>query len=159
MPFFLLRGAIWKGKILPLLSLTDTPCFAKNLCNADFNSNDVVRAARITPNPKDKLETLPVSFYVETAKRIISHYGMNETLTQNSLDGLDELRNDYLQENLANIMLVLIGVIAVLVGLRVAFKKVKKLSDFKAKVATIKKKRWFVDLFVGFRLIKKPNSQ
>ena len=69
-----------------------------------------------------------------------------------------ELRNDYLQENLANIMLVLIGVIAVLVGLRVAFKKVKKLADFKAKVATIKKKRWFIDLFVGFRLIKKPND-
>lgn len=60
--------------------------FAKNLCNADFNSNDVVRAARITPNPKDKLETLPVSFYVETAKRInnnspdeiiLAHIGAN----------------------------------------------------------------------------------
>lgn len=35
---------------------------------------------------------------IETAKRIISQYGMNETLTQNSLDGLDELRNDYLIE-------------------------------------------------------------
>ena len=45
-----------------------------------------------------------------------------------------------------------------IVGLRVAFKKVKKLADFKAKVATIKKKRWFIDLFVGFRLIKKPND-
>ena len=35
---------------------------------------------------------------IETAKRIISQYGMNETLTQNSLLGLEELRNDYLME-------------------------------------------------------------
>ena len=44
--------------------------FAKNLCNADFNSNDVVRAARIIPSPKNKMVSLPVNFYVETAKRI-----------------------------------------------------------------------------------------
>jgi len=69
-----------------------------------------------------------------------------------------ELRNDFLQENLANIILVLIGVIAIFIGIKVLFKKVKKLADFKAKVKTIKKKRWFLDLFVGFRLIKKPND-
>ena len=35
---------------------------------------------------------------IETAKTIISQYGMNETLTANSLVGLEELRNDYLVE-------------------------------------------------------------
>lgn len=35
---------------------------------------------------------------IETAKNIISQYGINEALTKNSLLGLDELRNDYLLE-------------------------------------------------------------
>lgn len=35
---------------------------------------------------------------IETAKRTISQYGINETLTKNSLAGLEELRNDYLIE-------------------------------------------------------------
>lgn len=35
---------------------------------------------------------------IESAKKTISEYGVNETLTKNSLAGLDELRNDYLME-------------------------------------------------------------
>lgn len=43
-------------------------------------------------NPEDYLHR------IETAKNTISQYGINEVLTQNSLAGLEELRNDYLVE-------------------------------------------------------------
>ena len=69
-----------------------------------------------------------------------------------------ELRNDFLQENLATILICVVGILALYVLIKFLFKKVKKLISFKEKVKTIKEKRWFKDLFVGFRLIKKPND-
>lgn len=35
---------------------------------------------------------------IENAKKIISEYGINETLTENSLKGLDELQEDFIHE-------------------------------------------------------------
>ena len=70
-----------------------------------------------------------------------------------------ELRNDFLQEHLGLIFGILLGLIVVIVGLNILFAKNKKLNqkrkDFKEK---IREKRWFKDLTVGFRMIKKPND-
>ena len=69
-----------------------------------------------------------------------------------------ELRNDYLQDNLATIIIIAVAVIAVIILAKFLFNKVKVLKDFKEKFAKVKDFRFVKDLTVGFRLIKKPND-
>ncbi|MCI5745078.1 MAG: YIP1 family protein [Erysipelotrichaceae bacterium] len=69
-----------------------------------------------------------------------------------------ELRNDFLQQNLLYVFLGLIGIIVVIYGVKILFKKNKKCKEFKEKTKKVSEKRWFKDLTVGFRLIKKPND-
>lgn len=42
--------------------------FASNLCNAEFNKNDVIRAERIVPHADNASESLPISFYEDIAR-------------------------------------------------------------------------------------------
>lgn len=67
-----------------------------------------------------------------------------------------ELRNDFLQQNLSIIILIAAGVIILILLIKYLFNKVNKLKEFKAKVAKFKETRFFKDLTVGFRLIRKP---
>ena len=69
-----------------------------------------------------------------------------------------ELRNDYLQANLAVILIVLIVIILAIVIINYLFKNVKKLQAFKVKMSGIKENRVWKDFTVGFRLIKKPGD-
>lgn len=67
-----------------------------------------------------------------------------------------EIRNSWLQSNLSLIVFIAVGVIAIIVGLAYLFKTIPSLINFKKKVGTVKEKRWYKDLTVGFRLITKP---
>lgn len=67
-----------------------------------------------------------------------------------------ELRNNFLQNNLSWIFLILIGAIAILVLFRYLFKHQKHFMKFASAVGKIKNTRVYKDLTVGFRLIVKP---
>ena len=69
-----------------------------------------------------------------------------------------ELRNDFLQDNLATIIIIAIAVIALIILAKFLFNKITVLKTFKEKVAKVKDFRFIKDLTVGFRLIKKPND-
>ena len=69
-----------------------------------------------------------------------------------------ELRNDYLQRNLATIFITLASVIVVLIALVIVLKRVKKLAFVRGGITKITASRVFKDLTVGFRMIKKPND-
>ncbi|OPZ92595.1 MAG: ATP-dependent RNA helicase SrmB [Firmicutes bacterium ADurb.Bin419] len=45
----------------------DVAQFAKNLCNSDFKTGDIVRAVRIMPEPGREIETLSFEFYRDIA--------------------------------------------------------------------------------------------
>jgi len=45
----------------------DVALFANNLCDSDFNKNNIVRATRIKPYPERELKTLPYEFYHDIA--------------------------------------------------------------------------------------------
>ncbi len=68
-----------------------------------------------------------------------------------------EIRNNWLQSNLAIAVVILVAIVAVLVGLHYLFKCVPVLANFKGKAkTTVTRSRIFKDLTVGFRLIRKP---
>lgn len=69
-----------------------------------------------------------------------------------------ELRNDFFTTNLEIIIIIAIAVIGVLILLIYLFKHNKHLKKIKEKVGTVKEKRFFKDLTVGFRLIVKPGD-
>ncbi len=69
-----------------------------------------------------------------------------------------ELRNDFLQQNLVTIVLVLVGVIAVIILLKYLCKHNKHFKKVKEKTSAFKEKRFMKDLLVGFRMIRKPND-
>ena len=69
-----------------------------------------------------------------------------------------ELRNDYLQANLATIIIIAVAVIAVIILTKYLFNHIGALKTVKEKIVKIKDVRFIKDLTVGFRLIKKPND-
>ncbi len=69
-----------------------------------------------------------------------------------------ELRNDFLQQNLVTIVLILVGIIALIVLLKYLFNHNKHFKKVKEKTSKIKENRFLKDLLVGFRLIRKPND-
>ena len=69
-----------------------------------------------------------------------------------------ELRNDFLQQNLAIIFVIAVAAIGLIVLLVYLYKHNKHFGKIRTGVGKVKATRIFKDLTVGFRLIVKPND-
>ena len=67
-----------------------------------------------------------------------------------------EIRNSWMQDNLSIMLVIIAGAVVVLIVLIYLFKTIPSLVKIKKKVGKVKEKRFFKDLTVGFRLIRKP---
>lgn len=72
--------------------------FSKTMNNTYNNFNEALIKERA--NQRQKLLEDPENYLsrIKNAKNTIVNYGVNEQLTQNSLNGLNELQSDFLQE-------------------------------------------------------------
>lgn len=64
--------------------------FAKNLCNAPFYAEDVIRADRVTLYPDSCLDTLDVGFY-EKAAKVITEFSDEDALQELSIETKDPI--------------------------------------------------------------------
>lgn len=69
-----------------------------------------------------------------------------------------ELRNDFLQQNLAIIFVIAVAVIGLLILLSYLYKTNKHFAKARQGMAKVKSNRFYKDLTVGFRMIVKPND-
>lgn len=72
--------------------------FSKTMNNTYNNFNEALIKERA--KQRQKLLEDPENYLsrIKNAKNTIVNYGVNEQLTQNSLNGLNELQSDFLQE-------------------------------------------------------------
>ena len=72
--------------------------YSKKMNNTYHNFNEALIEERSKQRQKLIEDPENYLFRIKCAKNTIANYGVNEKLTQNSLSGLDELQNDFLQE-------------------------------------------------------------
>lgn len=72
--------------------------YSKEKNSTYHNFNDALVEERAKQRQKLLEDPENYLFRIKSAKNTIANYGVNEQLTQNSLNGLDELQNDFLQE-------------------------------------------------------------
>lgn len=69
-----------------------------------------------------------------------------------------EIRNAWTSEYSVYLLLGIVGIIVAVVVLKYLFRKVKPMQKFADKSKTFFGKRFFADLSIGFRLLKKPSD-
>lgn len=69
-----------------------------------------------------------------------------------------EIRNDWTSQNLVYVLITLVGIVALIFILKLLFNKIESLRKVKASTKQFFERRFFKDLGVGFRLIKKPGD-
>ncbi len=72
--------------------------YSKEKNSTYHNFNDALVEERAKQRQKLLEDPENYLFRIKSAKNTIANYGVNEQLTQNSLNGLNELQNDFLQE-------------------------------------------------------------